>query len=519
MSGNVTVQRRPFGSWLLGAADQRLGVLRIRVRVLLIVLLWVANFIGAAVVFVLAVFALPGPPLNDRTQTVVFIATPIYVVIAQFVGCTWGMAHTRRTLRWLFEERRATVAEQRATLRVPLTLTLIEGLLWGIGAVLFTGLAGVLQPDQAQKVAMTTIFGGLVTCANSYLLVEFTLRPVAARAMTDEPPRRVLAAGLETRTIVFWLLGSAVPIIGLMLTGLTAWTDDGVTVTRLAISILAIGAVTLVFGLAMTVKLAKATVAPVRSVRHGLSQVQRGDFDVHIPVFDGTELGSLQAGFNRMAAGLRERERIRDLFGRYVGREVVEDALARSVALGGEERYVAVVFVDLVGSTGLAASKPPGEVVAVLNRFFEIVVVEVERHGGFVNKFAGDAVLAVFGAPHEQPDPARRALAAARGIRNRLDGADIEAGIGVAAGTVVAGTIGDQRRYEYTVIGDPVNEAARLTELAKSVPGRTLASMTAVRDAGRTEAEHWQPGDDVVLRGRTAATQLARPTDRGPVLA
>jgi adenylate cyclase len=295
-----------------------------------------------------------------------------------------------------------------------------------------------------------------------------------------------------------------------------ALVQGDVTATRLSVIILALGSVVLVCGWILTGLSARSVVAPVRSVRNALTVIAGGDLDVRIPVFDGTELGSLQAGFNQMAAGLHERERLRDLFGRYVGPSVVREALS-SDTLGGEERFVAVLFVDLTGSTELAATRPPGEVVALLNRFFALVVDEVDAAGGFVNKFAGDAVLAVFGAPTELPDAAGSALRAGRALARRLreELPEATAGIGVTAGIVVAGTIGDVRRYEYTVIGDPVNEAARLTELAKVAPGRLIASMAAVNEADPTEATHWQPSESVTVRGRFKPTHLAIPTDPG----
>src|SRR5690606_5783050 len=131
---------------------------------------------------------------------------------------------------------------------------------------------------------------------------------------------------------------------------------------------------------------------------------------------------------------------------------------------------VAVLFVDVVGSTELAAARPAPEVVELLNRFFGVVVDEVHAHGGWINKFQGDATLAVFGAPVAVDDAAGRALAAARAVERRLphEVPELQAGMGVAFGPVVAGNVGDERRFEFTVIGDPVNEAARLTELAKA---------------------------------------------------
>ncbi len=176
---------------------------------------------------------------------------------------------------------------------------------------------------------------------------------------------------------------------------------------------------------------------------------------------------------------------------------------------------VAVLFVDVVGSTTLASTRPPEEVVALLNRFFGTVVDEVHGHGGWINKFQGDATLAVFGAPVPLDDAAARALATARALARTLPRSvpELAAGIGVSFGPAVAGHIGSEARSEFTVIGDPVNEAARLTELAKLENGHVLASAIAVSGALDAEALCCKVGEVVELRGRIAPTQLARPTN------
>ena len=214
-----------------------------------------------------------------------------------------------------------------------------------------------------------------------------------------------------------------------------------------------------------------------------------------------------------MADKVREREKIRGLFGRHVGQEVAEAALSKNPELGGEERDIAVFFIDLVGSTEIASSRPPTEVVALLNRFFAVVVDEVDEHGGFINKFEGDAALAIFGAPAEIDDHCGSALAAARRISARLreEVPECSAAVGVASGRAVAGNVGAKSRFEYTVIGDPVNEAARLSDLAKNAPGAILASKITVEGATSAEAECWKFGDSVTLRGRSAETILASP--------
>jgi adenylate cyclase len=316
------------------------------------------------------------------------------------------------------------------------------------------------------------------------------------------------------RTLTVWLLSSGVPVLGVIVTALLGGVLlDNLSKTQLAVAILVISTATLIFGFVLMWILSWLTATPVRVVRAALKRVEQGDLRGDLVVFDGTELGELQRGFNAMVDGLRERERVRDLFGRHVGREVALAAERDRPKLGGEERHVAVVFIDIVGSTQLVTSQRPADVVQVLNRFFSIVVDEVDRHHGLVNKFEGDASLAIFGAPNRLDCPEDEALGAGRAICDRLaaEMSELSAGIGVAAGQVVAGNVGAKERFEYTVIGEPVNEAARLCELAKSHPGRLLATEDTIRGASETERARWSLGDTVTLRGHDHPTRLASP--------
>jgi adenylate cyclase len=220
-----------------------------------------------------------------------------------------------------------------------------------------------------------------------------------------------------------------------------------------------------------------------------------------------------------MVAGLRERRTLEDLFGRHVGTEVARLAVDRGdVALGGERREVGVVFVDVIGSTQLAQSRPPEEVVAILNQLFATIVRVVSDEGGWVNKFEGDGALCVFGAPVSSTDYAQRALRAARTLRRELLALAmvepaLDAAIGVSAGTAVAGNVGAEQRYEYTVMGSPVNEAARLTAEAKQRLGRVLASEEVIIRSG-TERSDWRVATEVTLRGYDHAILAYEPTDK-----
>ncbi len=403
-------------------------------------------------------------------------------------------------------------------LRGPLRLALVQAVLWALGAALFVLLNVFSSGRLGFQVGATVVLGGVVVVSITYRLVEVVLRPAVRRVLAVRPPSGNVLPGVLMRTVGGWLFGTAAPTAGVLLAAGGALAFGGYTVDRLAVVVLVLGGVALVFGGAVITLTAMSTAAPVLAVRRALRRVESGDYDVDVPVFDTTELGLLQAGFNTMVHGLRERERVRDLFGRQVGEDVARNAMENELELGGEVREVAVLFVDLVGSTTLAATRPPTEVVELLNRFFALVIDVVEHHGGWINKFEGDAALAVFGVPTGLRDAAGCALAAGRVLAERLvdevfdaSGQEIRAGIGISAGEAVAGNIGDRRRYEYTVIGDPVNEAARLCDVAKETECGVAASGAALSRASSDEARRWTSTGSRHLRGRTAETEVLVP--------
>lgn len=503
-----------LGSPILGTVNESPHVRRTRVQILVTASLMLSNLIGTLLVGTLFLVVIPGPELfTPEFRIVTAVIGPIYIAASLLIGTVWGTLMGIRGLRWAVEGRTPTRREATAALSMPWRLTTIQIVLWSGGLALFTTAYGLIEPATIPKVSFTIAMGAVTVCAFSYLLSEFSLRPAAARALEAGDPRRVRFARVTGRGLLAWLLGTGVPVFGLMLVAIFSLARRDADATQVNVSILAIGGVTLACGFALTLLGLEATVAPIRAVRGAMAEVERGNLDARVVVYDGTELGELQSGFNRMAEGLRERERIQELFGRHVGREVAEAAIARNPELGGEERQIAVFFIDLVGSTHIAATRPPREVVELLNRFFAVVVDEVDLHGGLINKFEGDAALAIFGAPAELDDPEGNALAAARRIRDRLvvEVPDCSAAIGVAAGIAVAGNIGARNRFEYTVIGDPVNEAARLCELAKSVPGALVASARTVAAAAPEVSQRWALGDSVLLRGRAVPTRLATP--------
>jgi adenylate cyclase len=478
-------------------------------KLCLAVVLVGTNVLGTALVTVLAVWVLPTGPLPvdaSGLKLLNVLLVVLYLVVTTPLALVWGGMSFR--LRSDDPDH-----ERRLVLLGPLRLVIVQLVFWFGATLLFGCLNATYSWRLGLAVAETVMIGGITSCAVSFLGAERILRPAAARVLAGEVPRK-RPVGVLVRWVLFWVLGTAVPVTGLVSYGIGALVLQDVSARQLALVMLVGGVGALVTGLTTTIGAARAAADPITSVRQAMGRVEQGELEVSVPVYDGTEIGQLQAGFNKMAAGLRERERIRDLFARQVGQDVAQvTAAADEVQLGGEVRLVGVLFVDLVGSTALAVARPPTEVVALLNRFFAVVFQVVDESGGWINKFEGDAALAVFGAPTPHDDPAGEALAAGRRLAVRLaeELPDVSVGIGVSAGEAVAGYVGDVRRFEYTVIGDPVNEAARLVELAKDVRGGLLASGVALELAGPGERANWRSGDAVILRGRSDATTLATP--------
>ncbi len=478
-----------------------------------------ANCLGALVMFLLLGMLVPfAPDGADRQLPLNAIVAAVYLPAALVLGILWARRRGALIERWIEAGRPPTPAERGFVLREPVETTIISGFFWVLAAVLFTALN---LPDSgwpALVVGGSMLLAGETTCAVAYLLSERIVRPITVLALAGSASPERFGPGVSARLAMAWSLGTGIPLVGILViatAGLFEPTEDP-TLLAAAIALLA-GVGVCVGSLAITVA-SRSVSEPIAAVRRAMARVAEGDYDARVPVDDGSEVGLLEAGFNSMAAGLHERERLRDLFGRHVGREVAQAALERDgdVELGGELREVAVVFVDVIGSTRLTLRHRPHEVVDLLNRFFALVVEVVEENCGWVNKFEGDAALCVFGAPTASPDAAGDALCAARALQERfasdLDGAG--AGIGVSAGPAVAGNVGARERFEYTVIGDPVNEAARLCELAKQRPERLLASQAVLHRARSEETARWEARDAIVLRGRDELTQVAVPRRR-----
>ena len=241
------------------------------------------------------------------------------------------------------------------------------------------------------------------------------------------------------------------------------------------VSVLA-GAISLIGAIVISGSISK----PLIELSHMAQRVQEGDLTAQVKVRSRDEVGVLANAFNMMTAGLRERERERDIFGRVVSPEVREKLLEGRLELGGETLWIATLFSDIRSFSTLSEAMSPQEVVTLLNEYLAEMTEAVRPWGGYINNFIGDAIVAIFGAPVDQPDKEWRAVAAALAMRKRLaelnqrrvarGEAPVDNGVGISTGEAVAGQIGSLERLMYTVIGDSVNVAARLEALTRDYP-------------------------------------------------
>ncbi len=245
--------------------------------------------------------------------------------------------------------------------------------------------------------------------------------------------------------------------------------------------------------LAATV-LSRGLTRPVRALVGATGRVARGDYSADVSVSSTDEIGALAAAFNDMTHGLRLKERYRSVLNKVVSRDVAEELMRGGVELGGENRMVTVLFGDIRGFTALTDGMEPQGVIGLLNECMQRLSDAVEREGGVVDKYVGDEIMAVFGAPIGAPDDAMRAVRAAVAMREAVDELNTERsargdaplglGVGLNTGEAVAGNMGSANRLNYTVLGDVVNLAARLCSGATA--GEILVTREVVAAAGRT---------------------------------
>ena len=365
----------------LGSSTDSQLTKRIRTQTLITGSILAANIIGVAVAMVLVTVGIPVPSVfQPGLWWVNFIVVPAYVVFALAVGVTVGTFTVTRDLRWAIRGELPTAHDAVVSRRAPGRLMRLQSTLWIGAMVLFTLLYARYDVRLIPKILIVLGFSGAVVVGISSLFVEFSMRPVEAELIAAGTPAGAVDDCAAARSR-HGRSGRASPSSGSCLSPCSPAVRQHDR-KDMAVGVFVIGRVALFTGLLLTVLSNMSVVGPVRSVQEGMRRVRAGDNDVDLVVFDGSELGDLQVGFNTMVHGLRERERIQDLFGRHVGQDVAAAALRTDPELGGSEQIVATMFIDVIGSTTLAMTRTPTETVTILNRFFGVIVDAVGGESG-----------------------------------------------------------------------------------------------------------------------------------------
>jgi adenylate cyclase len=407
----------------------------------------------------------------------------------------------------------------------------LAGVIWG---VVWPLLAGTFSWAGATRAIFgTTCVAGTITSIFSFLSAERRWRRVLpdfaaeGNVIADAPD--VARLSVRARLLIVFVVISVLPVSVL---GVVAYTRalalvgaDAGTAASLVRDVFVLIVFVMAVGIAAAVVLAvavsRSVAEPLGVLAAAMAEVERGRLDTRAPVTGADEIGQVTEGFNQMVQGLRERERVTEVFGKYVSREIRDEILSGRVSLEGAQAEVTILFSDLRDFTPWVEATEPREVVRVLNAYFAEMEGAIRAHGGLVLQYIGDEIEAVFGAPVAHPEHAAQALRAAVEMRRRLAAWNraraetgkpaLRHGIGVHSGTVLAGSIGSPDRLAYTLVGDAVNLASRLQSLTKELGADILIS-------GTTRARVADPATLVRVttarvKGRSAEVEVYRLAD------
>ena len=456
--------------------------------------------------------------------------------LCTIVGLTTGTLNMLREVKpllgWLrgARDEHDHVEAWRAAVSLPRSVVVRETWRPIVFVVVPVSIYMTIELELPPYSALILAGGALVAVAYAAILhffaSELALRPVIEDICEELP------AGFSTEGYgvpLRWKLLGALPLInvitGVIVSGLSS--DGTAQLSELGVDVLVAVLVAFTVSFELTLLLTRSIMQPIGELLQATERVREGDLSARIPVVSGDEMGALAGSFNAMMTGLEEREKLQDAFGSYVAPDVAERVLEEGELLEGEELEVSVLFVDIRDFTAWAERSSARETVAYLNEFFGLAVPVLTRHGGHANKFIGDGILGVFGAPERTGDHADRAVRAACELASATSehyGADLRVGIGINSGPVSAGTVGGGGRLEFTVIGDPVNVAARV-ERATRETGDTVLLTEATRCLLTDPEIEVEERGELPLKGKSHPVALwaprvagsARPArDRGP---
>ena len=433
-------------------------------------------------------------PLPEAMRVQVDRLNIYFTPLAFMMGFVLTMAYERPLRRYLHvhyypgktPKDALPVPLRRRSLNEPFFLILMDFGLWIASSVYFsigTWSMGA-QPHVIQFMFAVGLYTGLVTSIIAFFTLEYVghkwVAPVLFPDGRISTTPGVLRIRIGMRLTAMLLGCNIIPfiaILGSLRQMKVSAIASSTTVTQCGMAIAVNSLVFMAIGVWITLLVKGNLTRQLNHVIGVLKQVRQGNFDPKVPVTSNDEIGYAGEVINQMTDGLKERDMIKEMFGRYVAHEVRDEILSGRIPLDGEVKEVTVLFCDLRDFTPLTESLPPKEVVRIINRYFRSMEEAIQAHKGLVLQFLGDEIEAVFGAPVSRHDHACLAVAAAQEMSRRMDqvNAELQAagypslrhGIGIHSGEALAANIGSPNRLSYALVGDTVNIASRLQELNK----------------------------------------------------
>lgn len=367
------------------------------------------------------------------------------------------------------------------------------------------------------------LFSGMTAWTLSYLAIEILNRTILLPKVF--PEGHISRNGFSFRPsfkhlmLFCYIVSSLFPVVILLSSYISVQINNGL---ELHSGVIIVSVLLMIIAFVITISLSKLILNPLKNLTEASKRIQNGDYKSRVGIVTSDELGELADSFNDMADSLAEKEFMRDTFGKIVDPEVRDYLMSGAgkaslgEALGGETREVTVLFCDIRSFTSMSEKMAAAEVVSLLNRYFTALGQCITAHHGIINKYIGDAIMAIFGAPVASQNSAEDAFAAALDMRKALEKVNKEFaedglpqlrfGIGIHTGPVFAGTIGAENRMEYTVIGDTVNTASRLESLCKTYTTDLLLSEAAVEKLGNGGKLTFVA--DAQIRGKTEPMKI-----------
>lgn len=330
---------------------------------------------------------------------------------------------------------------------------------------------------------------------------------IAINSMSVESLQRINLEGEEHTTLLRSLFESASGTLQVLAVIQRSYDENNDNVVQFRTLLIQFYGVIIVISLIAVFFLSRSVTNPLVRLASAVQKIEKGEYGKPVEVNSRDEIGNLANSVNSMARGLAEKEKVRDLLGKVVSNQIAEQLLNNPVELGGEEKVVTIVFSDIRGFTGFCEGLRPQQVLVELNQVLSTISNIIEKHNGVVDKFQGDAVMALFGAPIQSEFDAKNAMVAALEIVKAMEAADsrLSACVGVNTGLVVAGNLGSSNRLNYSVIGDAVNLSARLESLTR------LYNVTNIVSEASKEAApsfSYMELDEVCVAGRSQSIKI-----------